>query len=101
MTYKMDKELESGLRRAYEANKDDVWLLDHFDGVIRINGMGFPINGFIGNLITDTVYIRNGRYDSYDRSSSVDILFRFNPEASFDTFKQTIAWMVAYNHNLF
>lgn len=100
MTYKMDKELESGLRRAYEANKDNVWLLDHFDGVIRINGMEFAINGFIGDLITDTVYIRNGRYDS-SSSGSVDILFRFNPEASFDSFKQTIAWMVAYYHNLF
>lgn len=100
MTYKMDKELESGLRRAYEANKDDDWLCDDFDGVIRINGMEFPINGFIGDLITDTVYIRNGRYDSSDRSSSVDIMFRFNPEASFDSFKQTIAWMVAYKHNL-
>lgn len=98
MTYKMDKKLESGLRRAYEANKDDAWLLDrHFDGVIRINGKEFPINGYIGDLIPpDTVFIRNGRYDS----CSVDILFRFNPEASFDAFKQTIAWMVAYYHNL-
>lgn len=99
MTYKMDKKLESGLRRVYEANKDDGWLLDYFDGVIRINGMEFPINGFIGTLVTDTVYIRNGHYNQ-DHSSSVDILFRFNPEASFDAFKQTIAWMVAYYHNL-
>lgn len=99
MTYKMDKKLEEGLRRAYEANKDDVWLLDHFDGVIRINGIEFPINGFIGDLITDTVYIHNGHYN-HDHGSQVDILFRFNPEASFDAFKQTIAWMVAYNHNL-
>lgn len=101
MTYKMDKKLEEGLRRAYEANKDDVLLLDYFDGVIRINGIEFPINGFIGDLITDTVYIRNGLYDSCDRSNLTDILFRFNPEASFDAFKQTIAWMVAYYHNLF
>lgn len=100
MTYKMDKELEKGLRLAYEANKKDAWLLDHFDGVIRINGKEFPINGFIGDLITDTVYIRNGHYNLNHRSS-VDILFRFNPEASFDAFKQTIAWMVAYNHNVF
>lgn len=100
MTYKMDKKLESGLRRVYEANKDDFWLSEHFDGVIRINGMEFPINGFIGTLVTDTVYICNGHYNQ-DHSSSVDISFRFNPEASFDAFKQTIAWMVAYNHNLF
>lgn len=101
MTYKMNKELESGLRRAYEAAKNDDWLLDYFDGVIRINGREFPINGFIGILTADTVYIRNGRYDSCDRSGLTDILFRFNPEASFDVFKQTIAWMVAYKHNLF
>ena len=101
MTYKMSKELESGLRCAYEVAKGGDWLLDHFDGVIRINGGEFPINGFIGMLSTDTVYIRNGHYDSCDRSSLVDILFRFNPEASFDAFKQTVAWMVAYYHNLF
>ncbi len=100
MTYKMDKKLEEGLRRAYEANKDDVWLFEYFDGVIRINGIEFPINGFIGTLVTDTVYIRNGHYN-HDHGSQVDILFRFNPEASFDAFKQTIAWMVAYYHNLF
>lgn len=101
MTYKMDKELESGLKRAYEAAKVDGWLLEHFEGVIRINGREFPINGFIGIPISDTVYIRNGLYDSCDRSNLTDILFRFNPEASFDAFKQTIAWMVAYYHNLF
>ena len=101
MTYKMDKELESGLRRAYEVNKNDGWSLEYFDGVIRINGREFPINGFIGSLMSATVYIRNGHYDSCDRSGSTDILFRFNPEASFDAFKQTVAWMVAYYHNLF
>lgn len=101
MTYKMNKELESGLRRVYEAAKNDDLLAGHFDGVIRINGKEFPINGFIGVLVTHGVYIRNGHYDSCDCSSSVDILFRFNPEASFDAFKQTIAWMVAYYHNLF
>ena len=100
MTYKMDKELDSGLRLAYDAAKNDAWLVGHFDGVIRINGMKFPINGFIGSLVTGTVYIRNGHYNP-DHGGSVDILFRFNPEASFDAFKQTVAWMVAYNHNLF
>ena len=99
MTYKMDKKLESGLRRAYEAAKADAWLVNYFDGVIRINGREFPINGFIGTIVTDTVYIRNGHYN-HDHGSQADILFRFNPEASFDAFKQTIAWMVAYYHNL-
>ena len=100
MTYKMDKKLESGIRRAYEAVKVDGWLSYHFEGVIRINGREFPINGFIGSIMSATVYIRNGHYGSLS-DGSTDILFKFNPEASFDAFKQTIAWMVAYYHNLF
>ena len=100
MKFRVDKKLESSLKEHYNAKIAGEEITGCFEGNIRMNGNVFSIWGYIGTRYTSNVVINVRKICCDGNQFAPNIKYTFNSDSDFESFKKSVAFMIAYTFNM-